>query len=72
MIRMNCLTPNGSLENGDLCRYKLIVRVVDDTHTTLFLLWDKESVVMLGKHAATFNRVSPSMQSKKYNYWYIK
>ncbi|KAH6766839.1 hypothetical protein C2S52_017822 [Perilla frutescens var. hirtella] len=40
-------------EISEFCnRYKLIVRVVDDTGTTTFLLWDKESVALIGKTAS--------------------
>ncbi|KAH6775699.1 hypothetical protein C2S52_013260 [Perilla frutescens var. hirtella] len=33
-------------------RYKLTVRVVDDIGTTTFLLWDKESIALIGKSAS--------------------
>ncbi|KAH6788027.1 hypothetical protein C2S52_007579 [Perilla frutescens var. hirtella] len=32
-------------------RYKLTVRVVDDSGTTTFLMWDKESITLIGKTA---------------------
>ncbi|KAH6767353.1 hypothetical protein C2S52_018336 [Perilla frutescens var. hirtella] len=42
-------------------RYKLTVRVVDDTGTTTFLLWDKESVSLIGKTALELS-VGPSVE----------
>ncbi|KAH6802590.1 hypothetical protein C2S51_034036 [Perilla frutescens var. frutescens] len=42
-------------------RYKLTVRVVDDTGTTTFLLWDKESVSLIGKTALELS-VGPNVE----------